>query len=437
MKRQGQTQPGSSSAGKVYTVRLQDGSEIGPMDLENLRSWYVQRLINDATPLKIGKAGRWEPLGGAVPFGRRPTSTGARSVAARPTPGASRATPGARLSGGDGRRWGRVALGIVALGALGAGSFWAYKQLATGSRREQRAAAYAQPEQRYEDASLGLSLEPPKGWMILRPDNPFLSGPPEARVLLYSPRSEAAGYLAVESGSQGVSTLDEYLERVLARQKTILKSATEAGRADLTVGKLPARKAVLSGIFEGKRARRIVVVWKEGPNALSLVGWAAEPGWQEAGAHFDRLLGAIGMSGVIAPRLAQAVARAVADAPHLTPTVAETLMLRSAALALEPEEAFKRAHYAATVGLAQLPRRDVAELTGLLETVYGRLPSASRYRLGGYLDRVRAKQITNPEEDRAMMVLMRSAVERLPLQKRQRLQKLYEAAVRIGIERAS
>jgi hypothetical protein len=430
MTRHGSTTPGSSSAGKVYTVRLQDGSEIGPMDLENLRSWYMQRLINDSTLVKVGRGGRWEPLGGAVPFGRKPAPTTARTSASRSAPSPQRS----RL---DWSRLGRVALILGGVAALGAGGFWVYRQFLAGSARERQAAAYAQAEQRYEDATLGLTVEPPKGWLILRPDNPLLTGPPEARILVYSPRSDAAGYLSVESGSQGVFTLDEYLERVLVRQKSMLKSPKEVSRANLTVGKLPARKVLLSGAFEGKSTRRIVVAWKEGRNDLALVGWASEPDWQRASARFDQLLGAIGMSGVMAPRVAQAVSRALAEAPHLTASVAETLMLRSAALALEPEETFKRAHYAATLGLSQLPRRDVGELTGLLNAVYGRLPSASRYKLGSYLDRVRAKQITNPEEDRAMMVMMKGAVQGLSTQKRERLQKLYEAAVRSGVQRAS
>jgi hypothetical protein len=46
-----------------YTVRLGDGSEIGPMDLEALKTWHIQGLIDGDSPVRRSRSRSWVPLG--------------------------------------------------------------------------------------------------------------------------------------------------------------------------------------------------------------------------------------------------------------------------------------------------------------------------------------------------------------------------------------
>jgi hypothetical protein len=45
-----------------FKVKLEDGSVVGPLDTDMLRSWYQQGLIDKDTPVLAGNARRWEKL---------------------------------------------------------------------------------------------------------------------------------------------------------------------------------------------------------------------------------------------------------------------------------------------------------------------------------------------------------------------------------------
>lgn len=49
-----------------YKVRLGDGSEIGPMDLEALRNWYAQGLIETSSPVLKPGSKKWTTLGQVI-----------------------------------------------------------------------------------------------------------------------------------------------------------------------------------------------------------------------------------------------------------------------------------------------------------------------------------------------------------------------------------
>ena len=117
-----------------YKIRLADGSEIGPMDREAVRSWYAQGLATRDTPVLPPGAKRWVTLAQAVELkDTRPGS--ARSDAA--TPGAARAgtvaaaRPARRARGEQTwRRW--FVAAFFAASALGAAylALWPERWLA-------------------------------------------------------------------------------------------------------------------------------------------------------------------------------------------------------------------------------------------------------------------------------------------------------------------
>jgi len=50
----------------AYKVRLEDGVEVGPLDVEMLRSWWQQGMLNRDTKVKAQGGKSWRPLGEAV-----------------------------------------------------------------------------------------------------------------------------------------------------------------------------------------------------------------------------------------------------------------------------------------------------------------------------------------------------------------------------------
>src|SRR5262245_47275826 len=51
---------------KGYKVRLGDGSEIGPMDLDAVRNWYSQGLLETTSPVLKPGTKNWAPLGEVI-----------------------------------------------------------------------------------------------------------------------------------------------------------------------------------------------------------------------------------------------------------------------------------------------------------------------------------------------------------------------------------
>jgi hypothetical protein len=75
----------------TYTVRLEDGSEIGPLDLPAVREWYARGLIHADSPVLSPGSQRWVALRhvGVVPGAagaRTAAKAGARPAPARPAP---------------------------------------------------------------------------------------------------------------------------------------------------------------------------------------------------------------------------------------------------------------------------------------------------------------------------------------------------------------
>ncbi len=520
-----------------YKVRIADGSEIGPMDLSAIRTWYAQGLIDRDSPVLKPGSKTWSTLGeveelkglggggGARSGSRAPAaSTTSRSERAFPTefdPDAWRIRAGgvlfllAAIAVGlvalhpenavadlDGAPWLEIAAGLLVLAlcllpawdfgrkgvravtallAVGmfpvmgilfaqgvrgaalfavasawlvASGFFAYlgPSLAwprvvlslvpilagaygafyfgytpeTGTQRALR--DWAIPDRRMADPSLGLAFEVPRGWVILKKDNPIVKAPADARVVVAQPRSGGFAYLVAESSPRAIANLDQYLDRLLAERRKTVPALKELGRTDTLVGPVSGRKS--SGTWDdgGVKQRDMAVAWKDGWVYFGLVSWIPEDG-AERQKVLDGLVPAFSTQGVLAARLLQAVQKVTLEVPQLTAPAAEALMGQSAAKVLEPDQAFRRSIEALVRALPTLTKSETQELTEITSATYGTLAAKDRTRLSAYVDRVRASQATTPQEDREMSSLMKTAVLKLPDGRRLRLQALYEKAI--------
>jgi uncharacterized protein DUF4339 len=100
-----------------YKVKMKDGTQLGPLDDEMLRSWYEQGMITKDSPIKGPGVPSWTPLGKAVDIGDWPSAAGARRAAGE--------FDAEELEARGPQRWRtRLAGMFLVLAAVGAG-FWA------------------------------------------------------------------------------------------------------------------------------------------------------------------------------------------------------------------------------------------------------------------------------------------------------------------------
>jgi hypothetical protein len=417
--------------GSSYKVRLADGSEIGPLDRAMLRSWYEQGLIADDSLVLGPGAPRWSGLARVVDV-----SGWKRPGAARPrAPRAPSATPPAP-AGAAGIRLEprRAALYAGAVAAVLVAAFGVARLLAPASGEARELAEWTADDQRFTDASLGVALDAGGSWRLLLEGNPLVPAPAQARATFAEPRAHAAAFLLVD-GPRGLARLDHYLDRIGADRRRGLPGRRELGRSDVTIGSLAGRRSVARwDAADGVRHAEWTTVWSDGWSYLALVAWAPESRAEAAASAVDALLRGFASNGTLAAQLRHAVERTVAEVPHLTPEAASLIMGQSEARVLEPEETFRRACEAAASSLRLLGADEVREMGQLSAATYAPLGAGERTRLASYLDRVRARQLTTPEEDRAMSQLVKRGVMKLPEARRARLRALYERAIQAVIQ---
>jgi hypothetical protein len=313
----------------------------------------------------------------------------------------------------------------ILAGAYGAFHFG----FAPETEAQRQIRSWAAADSRYEDPLLGVTLQAPKGWIVLKKDNPLVKVPPAARVTLAQPRLQGFAFLQSETSPAGVATLEQYLNRFQQARGSTTPSLRESERLDVLVGRLPGRKALGTWDDAGVRQKDVSVVWRDGWVYFGLAAWAPEEGAARP-QMLDQLVDGVTTQGVLAARLQQAVQSVVLEVPQLTVPAAEMLMARSEAKVLEPDQAFRRSLDALSRAIPTLSKAETQELSQLTSATYGALPWKDRGRLAAYVDRVRNRESTSPGEDREMGQLMKIAFLQLPPMRRLRLQALYEKAIK-------
>jgi hypothetical protein len=298
-----------------------------------------------------------------------------------------------------------------------------------GQDDAKRIRAAATGERRFVDEGAGLTLELGGGWLILEKGQQVFPAPEDARVSLADPASGSVAYLIVESPPKAYVSLDAHLNRFLEARRSILPTLKEPVRDDATVGGIKARQLTGSWEAKGVRYRDVITVWKDGWTYFTLAARGPEGRGISVASAIDRLLRGFTLQGQQGRRLADAVQKVTQEAPHLTPQAAEMVMSQSAAFVLEPPDAFRRAYQMLGQALPSFSAKDSQELGALHTSIYATLGGRDQGRLGRYIESVRERQPTTPDDDREMSRLMKTAVLKLSPAKRARLQALFEQAI--------
>jgi hypothetical protein len=321
-------------------------------------------------------------------------------------------------------RWMRAALGLLAIVAGGSAVGYFGYAPETSDQRQIREAGTSSG--RFSDPTLGVELDLPQGWLVLKPESGVITAPAEARVTFAHPRQQAFGYLLTASAPDGIVTLDSWLDGVMAERQKAHAGLKEEGRAEVAVGRLTGWRATAAFGAGTTTHRQTATVWRDGWVYYALVAWAPE----SAGANdLEALTTGVATTGALAQNLQQAVQKVTLEVPALTPAAAELLMARSEAKVLEPDQAFRRSFDALANALPTWKGGEAQEMGNLLAACYRTLTGRDRTRLAAYVEKVQKHQHTTPQEDRLILQLMKTAVLRLTAPQRARLQALYQKAV--------
>jgi hypothetical protein len=369
----------------AFKVRLEDGSEMGPLDMEMMHSWYQQGLIHRDSKVRLTSGKQWVRLIDAVDISDWGASGGTKGRGEEETEEVEEYSD-------DPQRW-RIFVGsfLFFLVAAGAGYFALY----------------------------------PDRWIAALKEAPW--------------REIALGQVVIALLLLTGSESGRKVARVLVFLMTFSLFAVAApvllrGFQWQPIAILVSAWVMGSGLFFFLAGRPLR--WSS--IALCLF-------WIMAGAAGIAYLGHVGMyapspavasAGQPAPddRLAapgSPTATAVTrELPLLSPRAAELVVSHGLD---RPEAAFKQSYLLAANGVSRLTPQEAKELGELTSAVYAPLPATNRQRLDTYMERVRGLQATQPQEDREMSALVREAVLQFPEPQRTRYQLLYEKA--LGVSR--
>ncbi|HUG54264.1 MAG TPA: hypothetical protein VMR21_11715 [Vicinamibacteria bacterium] len=364
----------------AFKVRLQDGSEMGPLDLQMLRSWYQQGLVNRESKVRPGGSRQWIKLADAVDIGDWGAAGGTRGRGRR------KEEDGA-AGADDPQTWRTYTASALFFAiAAGAGYFALYPE-----RWLPALAAAPWREIALGHVLLGLILV--RGWTPMRK---------VARVLVFLLTFSLFGVAAPV-------LLQGFDWRAIA----ILVSAWVMGSGlffFLAGRSLPWTSVALSLVWVAAGAAGVGLLGFVPPRGASAASVEVTPAPAEAA------------PAVLSPSAA-VLAR---ELPLLSPRAAEVVVARGIGA---PEEAFKRSYLLAASGVSALSPPEARELGEITTAAYAPLPPPQRRRLDAYMERIRGLQVTLPQEDREMSALVRESVLQLPEPQRVRFQALYEKAL--------
>jgi hypothetical protein len=426
-----------------HRLRLNDGSVID-LDRAGIKSWYESGLITVDSQIQKPGSREWtrlgqsmdvrqwkapaRPQGRSVPAGKK---AGARTSTTMTPRVAPAPTVSSRLAELPWKRFVKLAAAVALLSgaAYFTSGFWVPAILGSPETRRLKAATTSQ--RHLVDETLGLRVELPSGWSLLREDHGLFTPRENARLALAAPREGALGVLAVDTPPRAFVSLDAYLDHVVAERRRADLSLRETRREDAAG---VSRRALTTRETPEGVVDEVLTAWKDGWTYYTLAVWSpAERATADAAAA--ALRPAFTTEGPMGSRLAQALATVVAEVPLLTPQAAEMLMGQSAAQMLEPADAFRRTYLMTSRGLPALSKAEQAEMGTLSSQMYATLPARDRTRLGSYIERVRGQQSTGATLDEEMSRLAKAAVLKLPPPKRARLQALFEKAIAAGLAR--
>lgn len=453
-----------------YTVRMPDGKEYGPADLDALQAWQKEGRITAETLVWKQGDHDWRPLSQVLDTGeilKKPVVDDGATLAARPSPFAEKtvitepaaespapseaakkpesATVPMRARASGPVRTARrprpsplriVVPLVVLIGIVAALVFWWRSGQAERDRKQAEATirSYGTADRQYADAGLGVEMGVPSGWIALRPDNPFFHAP-DARLRLAHPVQGAFARLNAETRPHAAPSLDDVLNRAVANWKLVATGLQEEGRSDATVSGTPARRAVTTWSTDDQALRGSVTVFRDAWNEFALAVWGRAADAAAVDAAADALLGQVKVAGTAMARVRAAADAVAPQIPELSPEAIGALVEERLAQGQPTEDLPQTSVRAVSRGLRALSSEESQEMGRIYLQVYKPLKDKEKAQLAAWLEKVRGGARADAEEDLAMRSVLREGILALPEDVRARLVALNDKAVRAALAR--
>jgi hypothetical protein len=321
-----------------------------------------------------------------------------------------------------------LCVGVLALYTLGGFvlEIAAFRALERGMRAE--FAQWTQTERTFADPALGLSVDLPDGWSLMRTDSPLI-GEGDARVGFANAPQTALAALRMEELREGPSSAAAYLDRELEARLKPRDGFAEVSREPSTIGSAEARRLTATWRQNQQRYRGWLVAWQDGWRYYSLLGWAPEARAQTAAASFQSLERSIRFTPIVSQGLNQLLREVAATAPHLSPAAVKALLGRYPDRKLTASDAFRLGHRWSVKGLELLTPGEVQEMGQVTTVLFQGVPARDRARLGAYLERIRFDRPSTRAEDEEMARVMKVGTDKLPPESLRKLQTLLEKGI--------
>ena len=329
------------------------------------------------------------------------------------------------------RVWVGICVAVLAVYSLGAYGLEISARRALENRLRGKFAEWVHTEAVFEDAGLGLTVNPPDGWSQLRSDSPPVKNE-QGRVGFAHRESTALAILQVEELRNGPGTASAELDRVREQHMKGQEGLEELGVVSTSVGGVEAQKLAVRRRAKNQTERAWFVLWRDGWRYFTLYGWAPEARGDLAADAFQRLEHSIRFSPVLSKDVG-ALTRQVAEiAPHLSAQAVRAVLDRNPNRKLTATDVFRMAQRASFDGLSGLTPAEVQDLSRITSALYAGMNARDRDRLGAYQERLRADRPTTPTEDAEMARAMKSGTVRLPADSLRRLQEHMEKVIAMG-----
>ena len=460
-----------------FTVRLPDGTEYGPVDLATLVAWRREGRLVEGTLIWPDGSPEWLPVSTVLPEGT--TALGATPAKARPpgaTPAKSRppgattprastpphaatAQPSTTPSAATAPRPARqaavrpaplrspkseavssklpralllVAAGLLLVAVLLAALFAALSPWIAKRRAMAEIQAQALPDRRFADHVLGVILDVPQGWLILRPDTRLVP-PSDAKLILVQPSIPAFATLRMEPRPRLVAAEDAYLDGLVESWRVYRPKLKVLERGTERLAKGQARLLRASWEEGGEPTLGSTLAFHDGWNYFSLQAWAPAAGAEAFASEFQALARAISPTGDLEARVEEATRQVELEAPELSKNAVRLLVQARMSVGAPTEDLPETSVRVVTRGLNALSIAETEEVGLLYAQVWGPLPEAERKRLGRYLNEVKAGRPVPPEESQPLRQLVKAGVLSLPEGAQVRLRALNEKAIVAGL----
>lgn len=276
---------------------------------------------------------------------------------------------------------------------------------------------------------LGITVDLPEGWVLLRDGHPLEEARDAAFVLI---ETQSGGVATLRAALRRRATgLDADLDDIARSQQASLASFAEDGRVDAQVGSAPARRLHASWVASGRSRRAAITVWRDGPRLLQLA--VVVPRRSGSETDIERLHSGLGFRAVLEGEIISSANTFAADCPIL-----DAATVRELATAVWPridQPSLFRAGYAAAVrGQLRLNSAEVEGMRSALAPLYAGLREEQRVALGEYVEQIRLATSGSPGDDARMATFVCESARRLDAARRVALTQSLARAARVSLE---